>query len=103
LKALNQPFRGFLCYQGLEADFVSLHSREAPGEACLSASASRAASRRPSLSSILSASPLWKAALQAQRSGARRGSTPAHEPREDPLRAYAPRSKVLTGFAAGAA
>jgi hypothetical protein len=57
LKALNQPFRGFLCYQGLEADFVSLHSREAPGEACLSASASRAASRRPSLSSILSASP----------------------------------------------
>jgi hypothetical protein len=38
LEALNQPFRGFLCYQGLEADFVSLRSREAPGEACLSAS-----------------------------------------------------------------
>jgi hypothetical protein len=25
----NQPFRGFLCYQGLEADFVSLRSRMA--------------------------------------------------------------------------
>src|SRR3984957_15669534 len=29
LGALNQPFRGFLCYQGLEADFVSPRSRQA--------------------------------------------------------------------------
>jgi hypothetical protein len=27
LGALNQPFRGFLCYQGLEAGFISLCSR----------------------------------------------------------------------------
>jgi hypothetical protein len=27
LRTANQPFRGFLCYQGLEADFVSLRSR----------------------------------------------------------------------------
>jgi hypothetical protein len=29
LGALNQPFLGFLCFQWLEADFVSLRSREA--------------------------------------------------------------------------
>jgi hypothetical protein len=29
LGAPNQPFRGFLCYQGLEAGFVSPRSREA--------------------------------------------------------------------------
>jgi hypothetical protein len=27
LRTANQPFRGFLCYQGLEADFVSQRSR----------------------------------------------------------------------------
>ena len=27
LRTANQPFRGFLCYQGLVADFVSLRSR----------------------------------------------------------------------------
>jgi hypothetical protein len=60
LGAPNQPFRGFLCYQGLEAGFVSLRCREALADR-LSASASRAVSRRPSLSSILSTSspPLW--------------------------------------------
>jgi hypothetical protein len=30
LRALNQPFRGFLCYQGLTVDFVSLRSRAHP-------------------------------------------------------------------------